>query len=101
MSLYFIFSLRKNLKKINISRQNLASIKKQVTNLEQKVEHKEKKLDQAKKTYSKEKIARDELLLKKPSEYVIQLPELNLEKKELSSSSPKKPIDQWKDLLWD
>ncbi len=99
LSLYCIFSLRKNLKRINISRENLRNINNQVRQLKTKVDQKEKQLKQAKKSYSKEKIARNELLLKKPGEYVIQLPELNVDRKQTESSLQSQPIEQWKKLL--
>ncbi len=99
LALYSIFSLRKSLEKINISRENLANIKNQVDQLGSEVEDKEQKLQQAQKNYSKEKITRDELLLKKPGEYVIQLPELGVEKKETGSSLSPKPSRQWANLL--
>ncbi|MEA2056193.1 MAG: hypothetical protein U9O78_00530 [Patescibacteria group bacterium] len=78
----------------------MVNIKKQVDKLENEMSAKQKQLEKAKKSYSKEKILRNELLLKKPGEYVIQLPELVTEEEAGETIDKKSPVDEWRELVF-
>lgn len=78
----------------------MTNIKQQVDNLEEEMLFKQVELEKARKSYSKEKILRDELLLKKPGEFVIQLPELVIENKVEEQIDNKTPINEWQELIF-
>ncbi len=87
----------------------LGQMRDEVAHLEQKVAQSTQSVIEATASGTKERIIRDELLLKKPGEYVIQLPNLeeqfglNQTDQELAANSQttqnKKPIEEWKKLL--
>lgn len=81
----------------------------EVAHLEQKVAQSTQNVIEATASGTKERIIRDELLLKKPGEYVVQLPNLeeqfglNQTEQELAANSAstqnRKPIQEWKQLF--
>lgn len=97
--IYFIISLRSNLKKLEISRQNLSNIQQDVAQLSEEVESQKQTLNQAQQPLAKEKLARDELLLKKSGEYVIDLPDIILTELESEPSPSPRPIEKWIELI--
>ncbi len=97
--IYFVISLRSNLKKLEISRQNLSNIQQDVSQLSKEVETQKQTLNEAQQPLTKEKLARDELLLKKSGEYVIDLPDIVLTDVELESSPSPRPIEKWIELI--
>jgi cell division protein FtsB len=98
--LYFILSLRRNLKRLNVSYNNLKQVETQVKKLETGLEEKQQQLEQAQLPLAQEKIARNELLLKKPGEYVVQLPKLASEQDQFTPSPSPQPLEQWRQVLF-
>lgn len=77
------------IKKIELENSKLSS---NIADLKQKT-------DYSQTDFAKEKIIRNELLLQKPNEYIIQLPE-NMPPVPSPSPSPSpKPIEEWKKLF--
>jgi cell division protein FtsB len=97
--IYFIISLRSNLKKLEISRQNLSNIQQDVTQLSKEVESQKQTLHEAQQPLAQEKLARNELLLKKSGEYVIDLPDIVLKDIKLEPSPSPRPIKKWMELI--
>lgn len=97
--LSFIFSLRKNLTRLTLSEHNLEILKSEVGQLETEVEQKQYQLETAQQPLAKEKIARNELLLKREGEYVIQLPDIKLESEKQPPESKPTAWQQWRQLL--
>lgn len=100
ISLYFIFSLRSNQKKIDLSRKNIKNLKQIVSKMEADYNQQTEALETAKKPLAKEKIVRNELLMKKPGEYILQLPKVNPIQPEEAVRKEKTPWEKWKDLLF-
>lgn len=95
----FFFSLRKNEEKIKISTQSINSLQNEVKNIEAEISDAETKLTQAQSPLNKEKILRDQLLMQKEGEYVLQIP--SLEKKEVKTEIiVSSPWEEWKKLIF-
>lgn len=101
VSLLVVLSLRQNLRRLDYSRENLRQSKDQVEQLEETVSEKRFALDKAKQPLSKEKILRDELLLKRPGEFVVQLPEIVIENEGEVDALNQPPWEEWKQVLFD
>ena len=100
-SLVFSLSLYNSAKKtressqqLNVLEQEIAGMKNEVTELEQAVL-------EAEQPFTKEKIIRNELLMQKPGEYIVQIPEEVAVQAETTIPSPSpKPWEEWKELLF-
>ncbi len=101
IAVYFIFSLRSNQKKIDLSRKNIKNLKQIVSKMEKDYNQQTEELKTAKKPLTKEKIVRNELLFKKPGEYVLQLPKINPVQPEEKFIEEKTPWEKWRNLLFD
>jgi len=99
LALSFVFSLRKNLTRLTLSEYNLDILKSEVDKLETEVEQKQYQLETAQQPLAKEKIARNELLLKREGEYVIQLPDIELKSKQQPIKNKPTAWQQWRQLL--
>lgn len=95
----FFLSLKKNEEKIRISTQSINSLQSEVKKIEEEVSDTEDKLYQAQNPLYKEKIIRDQLLMQKEGEYVLQIP--SLEKKEVKTEAiTKTPWQEWMELIF-
>ena len=95
----FVISLKKNANKANISSQNLTKLENEITKLENNLQQAQDDLNESKTLLSQEKIIRNQLLMQKPGEYVVQIP-LPEEKQEKNLNSFKTtPLEEWKSLL--
>ena len=73
----FWFSLYKTSTRIRNSAESIAGVEQEINALSESVSDKKIRLDIAKQPLAKEKIARNELLLQKPGEFVLRLPEVD------------------------
>ncbi len=95
-----IWSLRQTSQKNSLTNQSLLQAKKEVEELKNTRQEMEQKTQQLQLPYAQEKIIRDELLLQKPDEAVIQLPALPTAAPVILTPSPTpRPIDKWLKLI--
>lgn len=99
ITVFLIISLRGNLEKVDISRQNFLNIQQDVTELRDNLKPKKQRLESAQQPLAKEKIARNELLKKKPGEYVLYIQDVELNKEEIVPTPTPLPIEEWRNLL--
>lgn len=100
VAVIFYFSLEKSAKTAQNSVSSLEEVHQETEKLRSDVAILKNELSQAESPLAKEKIIRNELLLQKPGEYVIQLPEFS----QVESSTPEifpqeAPWSQWKEIL--
>jgi cell division protein FtsB len=69
-------SLTTTWRKTRISTENVGVLEQEITKITSEVSELKTKTDQANDPLTQEKIIRDELLMQKPGEYVIQIPDL-------------------------
>lgn len=92
-------SLRKNAAKTKVSSQNIAVLEKDIASLEEKIKKSQESLDAAQQPLSREKILRNELLMQKEGEYLVQLPNLEQKVKNIAET-PISPWQEWKKLIF-
>jgi cell division protein FtsB len=92
-------SLVKTERKIRTSTESVAILDQEVSKIASEVSDLEAEVKTATSAAAQEVIIRDELLLKKPGEYVIQLPSPADNKEPNQDSSKTQPWAQWKKLL--
>jgi cell division protein FtsB len=97
---YFIFSLKNNLKRVDLSQQNLATIQAEVDELDQSVTQQKEELAIAEQPLAKEKITRNELLMQKEGEIVIRLPEIEIPEPVAVKADVATPWEEWQELLF-
>lgn len=87
-------------REIRQSGQLVSSLQHQVTQQQQEVNDLQTKLQNAQNPYTQEAVIRNELLLQKPGEYVVQMPELPATTHPpVSNSSVLTPWQEWQQLL--
>ena len=86
---------------IQESAQTASQLNQEVEQLTSRVSDLENQLQQATSSAAQERIIRDELLMQKPGEFVIQLPDLGeLDKFDETSPELKTPWEEWQLLLF-
>lgn len=99
--LVFSYSLIANLQRTRNSTEHLAVLEQEIAEMASEVSGLENQLENAQSTEAQEKIIRDELLMQKPGETLVQLPELSKEDLPLPSPSPTPtPWEEWRELLF-
>jgi cell division protein FtsB len=101
LCLLAIFSLRESSKKALISKSSIEKLEKNVQNLETEVSLETEKIKNSQKEIALEKIRRNELLLKKEGEIILQIPdeEQNLKLKTDPENKKNGPLEEWKKLF--
>jgi hypothetical protein len=101
LCLLVIFSLRESSKKASISKDSIQNLEKSVELIEKEVGSENEKLKNSQEEISLEKIMRNELLLKKEGEIVLQIPDEEQNKEENKDLENKKngPWEEWEKLL--
>lgn len=96
----FSLSLHKTAQKTQFSQQKLQEISQEIEQTKAEVGNLRVELNNSQQPFAKEKIIRDELLMKKKGEYVIQIPdELIKSKKQEKHTPPNSAWNEWKQLL--
>jgi len=101
LTIIFLISLYHNTQDIRRSTESLSILDQENQQLASEVTKLEKKLSQAQTDFAQEKITRDELLMQKPGEYVVQLPPLPTPS--LAPQTPTQlstPWAEWRQLLF-
>ncbi len=100
ISVVFSISLYKSAQKTNYSTENLKSIEEEVAVLEEEVAMLETAIVESQQPFAKEEIIRNELLMKKPGEYIIQIPDELIENsQEKTKTERTSPWEEWRKLL--
>lgn len=95
-----MWSLYSQTKSWQQSNQTLVGLRDNISGLEGEINDLENKLDTAQTDFAKEKIVRNELLMQKPGEYVVQLPELAATENPAAAASPTPtPWQAWQNEL--
>jgi|GEM_PF-474852 len=82
------------------SQDSLKTLQAQLDNEKTQVSQLQQTLTDAKSSYAKEKIIRDQLLMQKPGEYVVQLPDLpSLPPQQITETKKLTPWENWKTVL--
>lgn len=96
----FSLSTKNTIQNYQKTSQTIDKIEAENKKLNQNIAELEQKKAYSQTQFAKERIIRNELLLQKPGEFVIQLPE-NLPAPPSPSPSPSpEPIEEWKHLLF-
>ncbi|MCB9813347.1 MAG: septum formation initiator family protein [Pseudomonadales bacterium] len=96
LAIFTVFSLLKRTQKTEVSTQNIENLENEVKIMSGEVMDLEEKIIETESEEYKEKIVRNELLLQKPGEIVVQLPDAQTEKEVIiEKKDESKPIEQW------
>lgn len=108
-AIMFFFSLDKSGKKTQNSSENIRLLEYEVEQISKEIIELEEKIDVVESGEFKEKVVRNELLLQKPGEYVLQIAEtensaldsncVNNECENKNEKIDKSPLLAWKKLL--
>ncbi len=108
-AIMFFFSLDKSGKKTQNSSENIRVLEYEVGQISKEVIELEEKIEVVESGQFKEKVVRNELLLQKPGEYVLQIAEtesssldsncINNECENRNEKKDKSPFLAWKELL--
>lgn len=100
LAVLFVLSLRKTAQKSEVASQNVAVLEQKITDLSRELEEEQKALEYDSSDFAREKILRNDLLLQKPGEYILQIPDENLVQNNTETASTKTPWEEWKALLF-
>jgi len=95
-----LISLRQNINKIDQSQQNMNILEQEIVKLSSEVSQTEQQLEKADDPISKEKILRNELLMQKEGEYIVQIPEVESRKKQKADHKKTTPWEEWTKLIF-
>lgn len=101
VSIIFSISLYKSAQRTSYSTENLKSLEEEVEQIEAEVLALETAIEESQQPFAKEQIIRNELLMKKGGEYVIQIPdELVNKTQEIIEVETSSPWVEWQKLLF-
>ena len=101
ISIIFSVSLYKSAQRTRYSTENLKSLEQEVAETEKEVAALETAIQESQQPFAKEQIIRNELLMKKGGEYVIQIPdELVSKTQSVVESKKNSPWEEWQKLLF-
>lgn len=96
----FVLSLRKTAQKSEVASQNVSVLEQKIGDLSRELEEEQKALEYSSSDFAREKILRNDLLLQKPGEYILQIPDENSAENTPEFAQPKTPWEEWKELLF-
>ena len=97
--LYYV-SLDSSAQKATVSSDTVEVLEQEVNQMTLEVSDLEKKLEAANHPISKEKVIRNELLMQKPGEYVLQLPPIESSETPAVQKAEKSAWEEWKEVLF-
>lgn len=101
LSALYSFSLYKTTQKSSVSQDTSTALAQEIEGITLENEKLEKQLEQANTPLAQEKIARNELLLQKPGERVIQISEKKTTTEPQQQNSQKLTVwEQWQEVLF-
>ncbi len=93
-------SLYINSREIRQAGKLITSLQSDVEKTSEDVKVGQQKLADAQSSYTKEKIIRDQLLMQKPGEFVVQIPDVIMQSEEQPTvKKTKTPWQQWQEVL--
>lgn len=95
-----VFSMQKTAGKSRVSSDNISVMEQEVAELNTQLELEKQALEYGSSDLAKEKILRNELLLQRPGEYVIQIPDLDQVRNQTAETTAKTPWQEWSELLF-
>lgn len=99
ITILFIFSLRRTASKSIVSQENVEVLEHNLQDISTRIETEKKELEYTSSEFAKEGILRNELLLQKPGEYILQIPLEEKETKKQTISREITPWETWVNLL--
>lgn len=101
LTIVFFISLESSSNKTQVSSQNIQVLEQEVSQISEEIIKLQDKIEQTGTQHFQEKIVRNELLLQKPNEFVLQIPQNTLDDTEIKEHTQAKetPLQQWKSLL--
>ena len=102
IGIIFFLSLDKSSQKTEISNKNIEILEQEINEMSVQTSELDEKIIEANTDKFKEKVIRNELLLQKPGEIIIQLSSAESQKINFESSQVEveKPLDSWLDLIF-
>jgi cell division protein FtsB len=101
ITLLFIISLRKTASKSLVSQHNIELLEQKLQAVNQQIITEQKDLETTSSEFAKEKVMRDELLLQKPGEYILQIPLEYQNTNNQAQPIPPTPVESWRKLFND
>ncbi|HYD35004.1 MAG TPA: septum formation initiator family protein [Vitreimonas sp.] len=99
-TLFILMSLYKTLEKTRSSSEAIGVLEQENVKMASEVSELEARLNQAETSLTQEKIIRNELLMQKPGEYVIQLPEVAVTENQAQPTPSPSAWQEWKKVLF-
>ena len=102
VAIMFFFSLDKSSKKTQSSSENIRVLEYEIDQISNEIIGLEEKIELTESEQFKEKVVRNELLLQKPGEYILQIQEnteAKPENKLINKTKTVTPLENWKEIL--
>lgn len=93
-------SMRRSAQKSEVASQNVDALQSQIDQLSGQLEQERQLLQDHSSPLAQEKALRNELLLQRPGEYVIQIPDEILTARSAGETEVKSPWEEWLKLLF-
>lgn len=100
IALFYYLSLDKSAQKAETSSQTVKVLEDEISQMNSEVSVLEKQLEAVNHPVAQEKVIRNELLLQKPGEYILQLPNIEVEEAKPVTNKEKSPWEEWKKVLF-
>lgn len=94
-----ILSLQRTTREIRSSTETIQNLDQEINQIEGQVADLEAELEHASSEFAKEKIIRDELLMQKPGEFVIQMPPIPSPSPKGEILTVRTPWEEWRGIL--
>ena len=99
VSLSVISSLRSHHQSLQSQQQLLLARKQEISQLETQLQQQQQQIEQASYAITKERMIRDELLMQKEGELIVQIPNFEPSNVEITPTPTKIPMVEWQQLL--
>lgn len=100
LAVFYYLSLDKSARKAAVSSQTVAQLHGEMDQVQSEVAQLHSQLESANHPITQEKAIRNELLLQKPGEYILQVPDLEVLEAVQRHSEELTPWEEWKKLLF-
>lgn len=100
LCLLFYLSLDRSAQKAATSSETVEVLEEEIKTIDGNVAVLESQLELANHPVSQEKVIRNELLLQKPGEYIVQLPEVSVSESTPNPTATPTPWEEWKKVLF-
>lgn len=100
LAVLYYLSLDSSARKADVSSETVGILEQEVDKMASDVSVLEKRLETADTPLAKEKVVRNEMLMKKEGEYVLQLPEIESSEPAPEVQQDKTPWQEWQEILF-